>query len=179
MANGTDLKGLLDQIEAKIAETRRQYDLFFQGVRRSEPSDKRREIEEAVRRMGQRKIINSNDQFRFNNLQYRFYSFSNLWARMVRDLEEGRLSRDATGAVVRAAPPPREPVDAAHIDRVIEELVEARKACGLPAGEEDLSNTRETLLARAREIASKSGARNVEFRISVEEGKPKVKAVVR
>jgi hypothetical protein len=70
-------------------------------------------------------------------------------------------------------------VDPAHIDRVIEELVEARKACGLPAGEEDLSNTRETLLARAREIASKSGARNVEFRISVEEGKPKVKAVVR
>jgi hypothetical protein len=179
MANGSDMKEMLDRIEASIAEVRRQYDLFFQGVRRSEPSDKRREIEDAVRRVGQRKIVNSNDQFRFNNLQCRFYSYVNLWARMVRDLEEGRLSRDASGAVMRGTPPAGEPVDPAHIDRVIGELVEARRACGLPAGEEDLPSTRETLIARAREISGKSGGRKVEFRISVEEGKPKLTAVIR
>jgi hypothetical protein len=179
MANGADIKDLLDRIEAKIAEVRRQYDLFFQGVRRSEPVDKRREIEEAVRRMGQRKIINTNDQFRFNNLQCRFYSHVNLWARMVRDLEEGRLARDASGALVRGASSPQEPVEPSHMNQVIVDLIEARKACGLPAGEEDLSATRVALQARAREIAGKAGGRKVEFRVSVEEGKPKIKAVVR
>jgi hypothetical protein len=179
MAIVGDLKETLDQIEAEIANVKRQYDLFFQGIRRSEPSDKRKEVEETIRRMGQRKIVNTNDQFRFNNLQTRFYSFTNLWARMVRDLEEGRLIRDPSGALVHGRSPASDPVEPAHLDQVIGELMEARRSCGLPAGEEDLSATREALLARAREIAGKSGANKVEFRISVEEGKPKVKALVR
>jgi hypothetical protein len=176
MANIADTKEMLDRIEAEIAGVKRQYDLFFQGIRRSEPSDKRREVEETVRRMGQRKIVNSNDQFRFHGLQSRFYSLSNLWARMVRDLEEGRAKRDPSGALVREASAAPEPVDPGHVDRVIGELMEARRACGLPAGEEDISATRDALLARAREIAGKSNARKVEFRVSVEEGKPKIKA---
>jgi hypothetical protein len=179
MANGQDMKETLDQIEAEIAKVKRLYDLFFQGSRRTEPSDKRREVEETIRRMGQRKIVNTNEQFRFNNLQTRFYSFSNLWARMVRDLEEGRLTRDITGTLLRGRTKAPDPVDPARLDQVIGELVEARKACGLPAGEEDLSATREALLARAREIAEKSGARQVEFQVRIEEGKPKVKALVR
>jgi hypothetical protein len=179
MAIVGDLKETLDQIEAEIANVKRQYDLFFQGIRRSEPSDKRKEVEETIRRMGQRKIVNTNDQFRFNNLQTRFYSFTNLWVRMVRDLEEGRLVRDPTGALVHGRSPASNPVEPAHLDQVIGELMEARRSCGLPAGEEDLSATREALLARAREIAGKSGANKVEFRISVEEGKPKIKALVR
>ncbi len=179
MANGADMKELLDRIEEEIAGIKRQYDLFFQGIRRSEPSDKRREVEETVRRMGQRKIVNSNDQFRFHSLQSRFYSLSNLWVRMVRDLEEGRMKRDSSGTLVRGPSPPPDPVDPAHIEKVIAELVEARRACGLPEGEEkDLSETREALLVRAREISGKSGGRKVEFRISVEAGKPKVKARV-
>jgi hypothetical protein len=179
MAIVGDLKETLDQIEAEIANVKRQYDLFFQGIRRSEPSDKRKEVEETIRRMGQRKIVNTNDQFRFNNLQTRFYSFTNLWLRMVRDLEEGRLIRDPSGALVHGRSPASDPVEPAHLDQVIGELMEARRSCGLPAGEEDLSATREALLARAREIAGKSGANKVEFRISVEEGKPKIKALVR
>ena len=180
MANGAEMKELLDRIEAEIAGVKRQYDLFFQGVRRTEPSEKRREVEETVRRMGQRKIVNSNDQFRFHGLQSRFYSLCNLWMRMVRDMEEGRLRRDSLGALVRGGPSaPAEPVDAAQIDRVVEELVEARRACGLPAGAADeLSATREALRIRAREIAGKAGAGKVQFRIVVEEGKPKVKARV-
>lgn len=179
MGNGEDLKELLDRIEADIAEVKRQYDLFFQGVRRQEPAETRREVEETVRRMGQRKITNSNDQFRFNNLQSRFYSFSNLWTRTVRDLEEGRLVRDRSGILLRVAAPARSPVDPAHLERVLRDLLAARRACGLSAEEGDISLARETLLTRAREIAGNSGSRRVEFRVSVEEGKPKVKALVR
>ncbi len=179
MANGADLKETLDRLEAEIADVKRQYDLFFQGIRRSEPSEDRREVEELIRRMGQRRIINTNDQFRFNSLQSRFYSLSNLWSRTVRDMEEGRIARDPSGVLLRGRVPPVDPVDLGHMEQVIRELMEARRKCGLPAGEEDLSAIRETLLARAREISGKSGGRKVEFKISVEEGKPKVKAFVR
>ena len=181
MTNGHDMKDILDRIEKDIAAVKRQYDFFFQGVRRSEPSDLRREMDETLRRMGQRRIINTNDQFRFLSLQNRFYSLSNLWIRMIRDLEEGRLSRDASGGLVRVAgsTSPKEAVDPEHLERVMEELSEARKTCGLPSGEEEISMIRQTLLARAREISDKANGRKVEFRISVEEGKPKVKASVR
>lgn len=179
MANVTEIKELLDRIEGEIAGVKRQYDLFFQGARRTEPSDKRREVEETLRRMGQRKIVNSNDQFRFHGLQSRFYSLCNLWARMLRDLEEGRVTRDPSGVLVRGASPPPQSVDAGHIKTVIDQLAAARKECGLPAGEGDLAAIRDTLLARAQEIAAKSGGKKVEFRVSVEEGKPKVKAVLR
>lgn len=179
MGNGEDMKDQLDRIEADIAEVKRQYDLFFQGARRQEPFETRREVEETVRRMGQRKINNTNDQFRFNNLQSRFYSFSNLWIRTVRELEEGRLVRDRSGILVRSANLSQTPVDPAHLEQVLRELLAARRACGLPAEEADLTMARDTLLSRARELAGKSGAHKVEFRVCVEEGKPKVKAVVR
>jgi hypothetical protein len=178
MANGEDMKDLLDRIESDIAEVKRQYDLFFQGARRQEPADTRRELEETVRRVGQRKINNTNDQFRFNNLQSRFHSLSNLWVRTVRDLEEGRLVRDRSGILVRASSVRKSPVDPAHLESVLRELIAARKACGLPAEDADLILARDTLLSRARELAGISGARKVEFRVCVEEGKPKVKAVV-
>lgn len=179
MGNGEDLKGMLDRIEADIAEVKRQYDLFFQGVRRSEPAETRRQVEETVRRIGQRKITNSSDQFRFNNLQSRFFSFSNLWKRTIRDLEEGRLVRDRSGILLRVAVPARSSVDPAHLEQVLQDLLEARRACGLSAEDGDFALARETLLSSAKELAGKSGASIVEFRVSIVEGKPKVKALVR
>ncbi len=173
------VKDELDRIESEIERVKRQYDQFFQGNRRSEPIDERRTLEWLVRRMGQRRIINTSDQFRFHSLQSRFYSLANLWARMIRDLEEGRLSRDAAGTVVRQEAPVDAPVDPSHLDQVVEQLRNARKECGLPVEDADIVLIRETLASRAEEIAKKSGGKKVEFRVSVEGGKPKIKAVMR
>lgn len=170
------LKVALDRIEADIGELKRQYDLFFQGIRRTEPAEERRILEWMVRRMGQRKIPNSADQFRFTTLQGKFHSLANLWTRMVRDLEEGRLSRDTTGAVIRLKPEESSPVDREHLKTVVEQIRKARTECGMPTGPEETESLRRTLLERARQIARKSGAGKVEFRVSVEDGKPKVRA---
>lgn len=174
-----DIKETLDRLEASLVEVKRQYDLFFQGGRRSEPVEERRTLELAVRRLGQRKIVNTSDQFRFNGIQSRFYAYLNLWARTVREMEEGRLERDASGTLVRAKAPGPEPVDPAHLDAVAEELREARRRCGLPAGDEEIAAIRAALRERAREIAERAGGKPVEFRVSVEDGKPKIKAVTR
>ena len=173
------IKDELDRIEGEVDALKRQYDLFFQGNRRSEPVEERRNVEWMVRRVGQRRIINTSDQFRFHGLQSRFYSLSNLWARMIRDLEEGRLARDASGTIVRQPAAEEGPVDPSHLEQVLDQLKIARRDCGLPAGDADIDAIRQTLSERAGEIAKKSGAKKVEFRVSVEGGKPKVKAVMR
>ncbi len=174
-----NFKEELDRIESEIEGVKRQYDLFFQGNRRSEPIDERRAVEWMIRRMGQRRIINTSDQFRFHGLQSRFYSLANLWARMIRDIEEGRLSRDAAGTIVRREAPAEGAVDPSHLEQVLDQLKTARKECGLPVDDADIAMIRETLSARADEIAKKAGGKKVEFRVSVEGGKPKVKAVTR
>jgi leucyl-tRNA synthetase len=172
----TNLRVALDRIETDLNELKRQYELFFHGVRRTEPQEERKILEWMVRRMGQRKIMNTADQFRFNSVQGRFYSYTNLWTRMTRDLEEGRLERDARGNLVRTKLTPAEPVPPEHLDQVLDQLRSARQECGIATEENDLESLRETLRSRAAEIAHRSGAKQVEFRVTIEGGKPKVKA---
>jgi len=175
----TNLKNALDRIEADLNELKRQYDLFFQGTRRTEPQEERRILGWMVNRMGQRKLSNTSDQFRFNTLQNRFNSYSNLWTRMTRDLEEGRFTRDSEGKISRATPLSKEAVPPDQLDQVLEQLKSARQECGMTTEEKDLDALREMLKARAAEIAEKSGARRVEFRVTIEGGKPKIKAGTR
>jgi hypothetical protein len=66
-----------------------------------------------------------------------------------------------------------------HLDRAAKALLEARRSCGLAVDPSDLPSLRETLYARALEISTSGGGKKVEFVVSVEGGKPKVKAVLR
>ncbi len=176
-----DLKTTLDRMEADLSGLKQQYDLFFQGGRRGEPTKERKELEYRILALSRRSIINSSDQFRFSNLQGKYWSFANLWTRIVRDLEEGRLRRDHAGAITRLGtekPAPRAPFDTGHIGRVAQELLEARRTCGLSGDPSELGSLRDSLQARAREISATAGGKKVEFRVSVEDGKPKVKATL-
>ena len=176
------MKTTLDRLEGDLDALKRQYDLFFQGGRRSEPMKERRELETRLLVLSRRSVINSSDQLRFSNLQGKYWAFANLWTRTVRDLEEGRLRRDTVGAITRQGlgTAAREPADSGHIDQVAKELLEARRSCGI-AGDDaaELPALREKLIARAREISAASGGKSVEFHVSVADGKPKLKATFR
>jgi hypothetical protein len=174
-----DAKAMLDQLEAALADLKHQYDLFFSGKRRGEPTKERKGIETKLLSWSRRAIVNNTDQLRFNNLSGRFWAYANLWSRTVRDLEEGRIRRDPVGAVGRGGVEPKDPVAREHLDRVTAELLEARRSCGVGGDESEGPALRDTLYARALEISSSAGGKRVEFRVTVEEGKPKVKAVLR
>jgi hypothetical protein len=89
------------------------------------------------------------------------------------------MHRDTGGSVRRTSVERMEPVDREHVDRAAEALLEARRSCGLAADPAEIPSIRETLYARALEISASGGGKKVEFVVSVEEGKPKVKAVLR
>jgi hypothetical protein len=175
-----DPKSVLDRIERELDDLRHLYELFFSGGRKTEPARERASLENAIRKTSQRTFVNTQDQFRFNSLQARYYSFANHWARTVRDIEEGRLSRDVKGRFSRPAPLAEDPIDSAHLDEAAFSLAAARAQCGLPGGAlSDLDGLKEALLSRARDIASRADGKKVEFRISVEDGKPKIRAVIK
>lgn len=175
-----DPKSILDRLAGELDELRLQYELYFAGGRKIPPERDRTAFETTMRRLSQRTFVNTQDQFRFNSIQARYYSFLNHWQRTVRDMEEGRLTRDVRGRLSRPAPPPDDPIDPSHLEEAASRLAAARAECGLPPGNgEAQSQLKEALLARAREIAAKADGKKVEFRISVEEGKPKIRAVLK
>ncbi len=176
-----DPKSVLDDLDRQFDDLRKQYELFFSGGRKTDPGRERAGYENTIRKLGQRTLTSTQDQFRFNAIQARYYSFANHWIRTLRDLEEGRLARDARGALSRSAPQAANPIDPADLDQAARRLAEARVECGLPAASmSDLAGLKEALLSRARDIAARSqGNGKVEFRISVEEGKPKIRAILK
>lgn len=173
-----DPKEMLDRLELDLVALKHEYDLFFNGKRRAEPTKERKELEAKLLVGSRRTIVGNADQLRFNNITGRYWAFANLWTRTVRDLEEGRMHRDVGGSVRRTSVERREPVDREHVDRAAEALLEARRSCGLASDPSDIPSIRETLYARALEISASGGGKKVEFVVSVEEGKPKVKAVL-
>jgi hypothetical protein len=174
-----DSKEMLDRLEMELATLKHEYDLFLNGKRRAEPMKERKELETKFLVGSRRTIVGNADQLRFNNLSGRYWAYANLWTRTVRDLEEGRMRRDSGGFVRRVAGERGKPVDREHVDRAAEALLEARRSCGMPGGPADIPSLREMLYARALEISASAGGKKVEFLVSVEGGKPKVKAVLR
>jgi len=172
-------KAMLDRLEEALVALKHEYDLFFNGKRRAEPMKERKELETKLLVGSRRTIVGNADQLRFNNLSGRYWTYANLWTRTVRDLEEGRMHRDSGGNVRRGSGEREGPVDREHVDRAAEALLEARRSCGLAGGTSDIPSLRETLYARAMEISASAGGKKVEFLVSIEEGKPKVKAVLR
>jgi hypothetical protein len=171
-------KEMLDRLELDLVALKHEYDLFFNGKRRAEPMKERKELETKLQVGSRRTIVGNADQLRFNNLSGRYWTYANLWTRTVRDLEEGRMHRDIGGSVRRTSVELGEPVDREHVDRAAEALLEARRSCGLAGDPSDIPSIRETLYARALEISASGGGKKVEFVVSVEGGKPKVKAVL-
>ena len=172
-------KEMLDRLDADFVALKLEYDLFFNGKRRGEPTKERKALEARLLVMSRRTMISSTDKLRFHNISVRYWAVANLWTRTVRDLEEGRMHRDTGGSVRRTAAVRSEPVDQGHVDRAAEALLEARRSCGLAVDASDIASLRETLYVRAKEISASGGGKKVEFVVSVEGGKPKVKAVLR
>jgi hypothetical protein len=174
-----ELKEMLNRMELDLVTLKHEYDLFLNGKRRAEPMKERKELEAKFLVGSRRAIVGNADQLRFNNLSGRYWAYANLWTRTVRDLEEGRMRRDTGGSVRRVVGERRDPVDREHVDRAAEALLEARRSCGLAGDPSDIPSLRDMLYARALEISASAGGKKVEFLVSVEGGKPKVKAVVR
>ncbi len=172
-------KEMLDRLDANLAALKHEYDLFFNGKRRGEPTKERKELETKLQVESRRTIVGNADKLRFNNLSGRYWALANLWTRMVRDLEEGRMHRDAGGRTRRTSGERKDPVEREHVDRAAEALLEARRSCGLGGDPSDIPLLRNTLHARALEISAAGGGKKVEFVVSIEGGKPKVKAVLR
>lgn len=174
-------------LENRLKELVIRYEQYFMGIEKREPDKLAEEIDKLVRRYATTPINNTMYKHRYNNLVARLNSYRQYWNRILRQIEEGRYSRDRFRAELHvvnqnnAKPVHQEQSDTKNneLERIYAELVEARRSCKLPIDGMTREQLAETLEKQRPLLAQKLGTSEIQFRVVVEGGKPKIKAGTR
>lgn len=173
----------LDQIEQALKELIVTFEQYFAGVEKRAPINDRVNLQRRLLHFANRRIIQTDLRFRYQNLATRFHQYCGHWDRILRLIDEGRYERHLikskssaslpnetavpNGAVKSAAEP--------ELERIYGELLVARAGCRLTGAAPDRAQIEAFLEGQRDKIREKFGDREVEFRVAIEDGKPKIK----
>lgn len=172
-------------LESRLTELITRYEQYFIGLEKREPLKLLAEVEQLARRYANAPITNTMYKHRYTNLIARLSSYRQLWNKTVREIEEGRYSRDRFRARLKEGQQEnrRGPMESERstrpdpeLERVYQELLEARKKCNLPASSVSREQLAATLAKQRPELTQKLGTDNIRFRVVIEGGKPRIKA---
>jgi hypothetical protein len=162
------------------------------------PHTERRNLEVFLHEMGKQKMRDNSRRFRFNQLLTRYNQYREMWARRMREREEGPLDFKRRQAALNEAPSPPPPAERAAASRVtsngadpyvrvaagsngddVRQLYERIKAENAKLGKdsnvtfEQLTDmvARQTAMVRERYHVN-----SVAFRVETVDGKVKLKA---
>jgi len=172
----------LELLENELKRLEAEYNMFFAGRLPRPPWETRGRVTAMVRRLDNMHIPNTGGKFRFNSLQNRYQTFTDLWDRGLKAREEGR-----PGPFANLRPPstdvkPKRPADRImhvttfsdplremdKLQDLYESLAEARREVGedaIPFHKfADLIKTQVNTM-------KKQGTPEVAFRVAVKGGK--------
>lgn len=172
----------ISEFEQSLNELQIRYEQYFLGLEKREPLKLLQTVERQARKYTGVQIVNTMLKFKYNTLVAKFNTYRQYWNRITRLIEEGKYSRDRfkmemhqlQGSLPTEKPSTGKSV--AEVDRLYNEFMEARKACNL-----DITNVSKEIIISAVEkqrpaLQNKYGCTDIEFRVVVEDGKPKIKA---
>ena len=81
----------LDKLEEDIRKVKNIYDQFFAGIQKMPPMHARRQVEVFIHALSKQKIRDNARRFRLNQLLSRYNQYREMWARKMREREEGPL----------------------------------------------------------------------------------------
>ncbi len=173
MDEAKKLQILTQQVDRLILDWER----FFAGERKTPPQNERQLIARRLRRLGEAGFRTHANQFRLEQLQQRFMTYSALWERQLRMREEGRRAGapvQPAGARPNAggAKPVQGGEDGAQ--RLYEQYCAAKRSLG-----EDVRLDRESFAARLEKqkaALEKRLGKAVSFDVVVRDGKVKLAA---
>ena len=186
----------LAQLEHSIRLLQIEWGKFFGGVEKQPPNNLKAKVEELIRKHAFGQFQNPTERFRYQTQSARYSSFSEMWNRRLRALEEGRPIQGARPPRTVAARPPAvgeltrspeasrvaEPVrigsstggDTA-VRTLFERFVEARRASG-DAAPVRYESFEKLINQQAARLRADKGAQAVDFRLETKDGKVSLKA---
>ena len=186
----------LDVLEKSIRQLQIEWEKFFSGIERKPPVDLRTKLEGMIRRYSNQEIRNNTERFRFQNLASRYQSFSELWAKRLRAMEEGRPV-GLHGKAAAMAPPPMShrpesftapaarasnevrvkdaAADTEAVRSMFHRFLEARKQSG-ESGAVKFESFQKIIAQQSARILNEKGAQAVDFRLETKDGTVSLKA---
>lgn len=170
-------------LESSIADLIVKYEQYFLGMEKREPIKLCEDIERYIRRYNTSTIVNTMYKFKFNTLVGRFNSYKQYWARITRLMEEGKYSRDRFKMARHLADGGLRPPEVKHpqpleseSELVYQHYLDARRKCNLPTDNISRESMLDIIEKQRETLKSKYRCANVEFRVVIENGAPKLKA---
>lgn len=94
--NKAEIKKDLDELERKIEQLKVDYEKFFVGIVKTEPTHLKNQIQQIIKKYATKtsQINNVMLLFRYKNLTARFLTYQEYWNRILRLIEEGKNPKD-------------------------------------------------------------------------------------
>lgn len=187
----------LDRLEEDIRKVKNKYDQFFSGIQKVPPMQDRRNVEVFIHEMNKQKMRDNTRRFRFSQLTTRYNQYREMWARKMREREEGPLefkrrsaAMNAPSEPVEAPPPPQARVTSPNgdpyvklsersngeeVQRLYDQIEREHLKMGrLPTITYD--QLKDMVTKQSEIVRSRYNVNAVAFRIDVVDGKVKLKA---
>jgi len=193
--------GLGDDLELLTQGMRQlqiEWEKFFGGVERKPPSELKDRVEGLIRRYAYTEIRNNADRFRYQSLVSRYNTFNELWNKRLRAREEGRVAglhipRTLASLAPPAPAPPAHPAPAVSasgevrvhqperepeaMHALFEQFLAKRQQAG-EAGVVKFEAFQKLVSQQVSRILTAKGAKAVDFRLEIKDGKVTLKAKV-
>lgn len=182
----------LEEFERRIFVLKIEYEKYFSGVEQIEPLRERDDIRRLLRDLQQVPVTNTAQKHKLRSLRARWNSMEMYWQRNLVMIERGthpkmkfraRLAEQRRGTATPDAPRAERPRRLTAEERedkayqaVFDKYMETRQKCGQNT-DLQYDSVREVLKKQVRTIKSRYRCKAVKFKITVEDGKAKVKAV--
>jgi len=172
----------LDNIETAVTLLKRDYEIYFSGGAKLPPYSAHRKVENLIRRFSSLTSLSYAQRFRYNNINARFNTYVDLWNKQMRYKEEGRTPSGGVIQSATAVKPDRQlrkanvDVEATQHQSLFNEYLKSREKLGETTTGVSFEKFSSQLSKQKQAIMDKYQCRDVEFYVSVEQGKTKLKA---
>lgn len=185
----------LNRLEGHIRQLKIQYEQYFGGGRRRPPTDIEWQIEQITKRYSDRGAeMNYTQRFRFGNLMQTYVKYRDIFHKRTQLREEGAVPRHFGAAaraieaerragkeqfssiIVTCAEPTRE-LD--KVDKLFQAFGDALQRSGESTGKLSRETFEWFLKEKAAQFQKEQGKEEVEFVVSLESGKARLKARVK
>ncbi|MCG3173525.1 MAG: hypothetical protein GMKNLPBB_01722 [Myxococcota bacterium] len=101
LRRNNEILRLVDDLQERIDEAHRRYEMYFLGIEKSEPSFYKDDVRRKIRDLENEYIANTGIKYKFQNLKARYNVLRNYWERILKQKEEGTYFRDVYKAKMR------------------------------------------------------------------------------
>ncbi|HKL49287.1 MAG TPA: MXAN_5187 C-terminal domain-containing protein [Desulfuromonadales bacterium] len=171
----------LQDLEQQLRELQIRYEKYFSGAEKLEPLKQREDVFRLLRHFANRRIVQTDLRFKYQNLATRYHAYAAQWDRIQRMMDEGKyvrhLSRAAQRGTSKAGKPPEKKDD--EIDSLYEDLVQAHRSTQAEKRLPKRDQVADFLQKQKAKLREKYGDRQMQFQVVTENGKPKIKVKAR